>query len=171
MLFRNYLNFNYLHFLNTEQDCDTKTKNRIKNITGITSDRTFVLPDSKSPIPDQGYLWKDSENLPIFISAAAYVSVCMSRCLFAPDSMTLAQLWGFEKQKRHPIPRTGFYRTKRKEAGHQMFLTTQTLALCIPISCCAFLYLLYSLLSLFLISYIYTLPHSHCYTMSWYIKV
>lgn len=44
--------------------------------------------------------------------------MCISRCLFVPDSMTLAKLQSFEKQKRHPILRTGFHRTKKKEAGH-----------------------------------------------------
>lgn len=71
-----------------------------------------------SPIPEQDYHWKESENLSMLISAAVCVSVCMSICLFASDSMTPAKLWGFEKQKWHPIPRTGFYTTKRKEAGH-----------------------------------------------------
>lgn len=52
----------------------------------------------------------------MFISAVLCVCVCTSRHLFAPDSVRLAKQLGFEK--RHPIPRTGFDRTKRKEAGH-----------------------------------------------------
>lgn len=126
----------------------------------------FVLPDSVSPIPEQGYHWKESENLSMLISAAVCVSVCMSICLFASDSMTPAKLWGFEKQKWHPIPRTGFYTTKRKEAGHIKYFSqsipilSSFLSTVMPCFICS-LFPTLSFFSFHKYTYFYTWPFAH----------
>lgn len=117
------------------QEWGTKTRNRsIKNkkktelrmlLALLRISKFFVLPDVKTPIPDQVYRWQKCENLLMLIYAA--VSWYMSSCLFASDNMTLAKLWGLEKQKRHPIPRTSFYKTKRKD-GLLLFLAISALS-------------------------------------------